>query len=118
VVLSDWNGDGPTAQVSLAVFVNRLVNWIWAGSVLMLLGTVITLWRAPEPTRLSASAPVLGGAVGVGAADRYISFWCSLARADALDDGVRRLGLQLQCAVREGEMWLIRRQDWLLIRAR
>ena len=67
VVLSDWNGDGPTAQVSLAVFVNPLVSWIWAGGVLLVLGTLITLWRAPVPSRLRASAPVPRGAVGVGA---------------------------------------------------
>jgi cytochrome c-type biogenesis protein CcmF len=67
VVLSDWNGDGPTAQVSLAVFVNPLVSWIWAGGVLLLLGTLITLWRAPVPSRLRASIPVPPGAVGVGA---------------------------------------------------
>jgi cytochrome c-type biogenesis protein CcmF len=65
VVLSDWNGDGPTAQVSLAVFVNPLVSWIWAGGVLLLLGTLITLWPAPVPSRLRASAPVPRGAVGV-----------------------------------------------------
>jgi cytochrome c-type biogenesis protein CcmF len=67
VVLSDWNGDGPTAQVSLAVFVNPLVSWIWAGGVLLLLGTLITLRRAPVPSRLRASIPVPPGAVGVGA---------------------------------------------------
>jgi cytochrome c-type biogenesis protein CcmF len=67
VVLSDWKGDGPTAQVSLAVFVNPLVSWIWAGGVLLLLGTLITLWPAPQTSRQRASAPVPSGALGVSA---------------------------------------------------
>ncbi len=63
VVLSDWTGDGPTAQVSLAIFVNPLVSWIWAGGVLLLLGTVITLWPAAAPSRQRVTAP--SGALGV-----------------------------------------------------
>ena len=47
MVLGGWDGDGPTANVSLAVFVNPLVSWIWAGGVLLLLGTLVTLWPAP-----------------------------------------------------------------------
>jgi cytochrome c-type biogenesis protein CcmF len=66
VVLGDWNGDGPTAQVSLAVFVNPLVSWIWAGGVLLLFGTLVTLWPAPTPSRQRALATVPRGAVGVG----------------------------------------------------
>ncbi len=46
VVLGGWEGDGPTARVSLAVFVNPLVSWIWTGGVLLLLGTLVTLWPA------------------------------------------------------------------------
>jgi cytochrome c-type biogenesis protein CcmF len=64
VVLSDWQGDGPTATLSLALFVNPLVSWIWAGGVLLLLGTVIALWPAPEPSRQRAVAPARG-ALGV-----------------------------------------------------
>ena len=64
VVLSDWQGDGPTATVSLAVFVNPLVSWIWAGGVLLLLGTLVTLWPAAVPSRQRAVAPARG-ALGV-----------------------------------------------------
>ena len=53
--VAGWDGDGPTARVSLAVFVNPLVSWIWAGGVLLLLGTVVTMWPAPMPTRLRSS---------------------------------------------------------------
>jgi cytochrome c-type biogenesis protein CcmF len=64
VVLSDWQGDGPTATVSLALFVNPLVSWIWAGGVLLLVGTLIALWPAPAPSRQRAVAPARG-ALGV-----------------------------------------------------
>jgi cytochrome c-type biogenesis protein CcmF len=57
VVLSDWSGDGPTAQVNVAVFVNPLVNWIWAGGVLLLLGTVISMWPAAAPSRQRVVVP-------------------------------------------------------------
>src|SRR5579864_2893742 len=66
VVLSDWTGDGPTAQVSLAIFVNPLVSWIWAGGVLLLLGTVVIMWPAAMPVRQRAIAPA-GGTVGIRA---------------------------------------------------
>jgi cytochrome c-type biogenesis protein CcmF len=64
VVLSDWQGDGPSATISLAIFVNPLVSWIWAGGVLLLLGTLITLWPAPAPSRQRVVAPTRG-ALGV-----------------------------------------------------
>jgi cytochrome c-type biogenesis protein CcmF len=65
VVLGDWVGDGPTAQVSLAVFVNPMVSWIWAGGVLLLLGTLVTLWPAAVPSRQRVTASVPRGTVGV-----------------------------------------------------
>jgi cytochrome c-type biogenesis protein CcmF len=64
VVLSDWQGDGPTATVSLAIFVNPLVSWIWAGGLLLLLGTLVTFWPAASPLRQRAVAPARG-ALGV-----------------------------------------------------
>ena len=64
VVLGDWSGDGPTARVSLAVFVNPLVSWIWAGGLLLLLGTLVTMWPAAAPSRQAVVAPLPRGAVG------------------------------------------------------
>jgi cytochrome c-type biogenesis protein CcmF len=60
VVLTDWQGDGPGATVSLAVFVNPLVSWIWAGGVLLLLGTIVTMWPAAVPSRQRVVAPARG----------------------------------------------------------
>jgi cytochrome c-type biogenesis protein CcmF len=66
VVLSDWQGDGPTATVSLAIFVNPLVSWIWAGGLLLLLGTIVTLWPAAAPSRQRVVVSARG-ALGVEA---------------------------------------------------
>ena len=65
VVLAGWDGDGPNAKVSLAVFINPLVSWIWAGGVLLLLGTLVTMWPAAVPARERVTAPLPRGAVGV-----------------------------------------------------
>jgi cytochrome c-type biogenesis protein CcmF len=43
VVLAGWDGEEGNARLSLAVFVNPLVSWIWTGGLLVLLGTVISL---------------------------------------------------------------------------
>jgi cytochrome c-type biogenesis protein CcmF len=64
VVLGGWTGDGSTATVSLAIFINPLVSWIWTGGVLLLLGTLISLWPAPAPSRRRSTVP-LGARVGV-----------------------------------------------------
>ncbi|MBV9543226.1 MAG: cytochrome c biogenesis protein CcsA, partial [Chloroflexi bacterium] len=63
VVLAGWNGDGSSAQVSLAVFVNPLVSWIWTGGLLLLLGTIVTMWPAPVPVARRATIP-RGATVG------------------------------------------------------
>jgi cytochrome c-type biogenesis protein CcmF len=65
VVLSGWDGDGSSARVSLSVFVNPMVSWIWLGGVVLLLGTVVSLWAAPQPSLRRAPAAVPEGAVGV-----------------------------------------------------
>jgi cytochrome c-type biogenesis protein CcmF len=66
VVLGGWDGDGPTARVSLAIFVNPLVSWIWSGGLLLLLGTIVTMWPAPVAMARRAAAPSRG-AVGATA---------------------------------------------------
>ncbi|MDQ6670827.1 MAG: cytochrome c biogenesis protein CcsA [Chloroflexota bacterium] len=64
VVLGGWEGDGATARVSVAVFVNPLVSWIWAGGVLLLLGTLVTLWPAAAVSPRRVTATVARGVVG------------------------------------------------------
>jgi cytochrome c-type biogenesis protein CcmF len=55
VVLEGWDGVGSNARVSLSVFVNPMVSWIWFGGLVLLFGTFVSLWPAPQ----QASSKVL-----------------------------------------------------------
>ncbi|MCS6772919.1 MAG: heme lyase CcmF/NrfE family subunit [Anaerolineae bacterium] len=46
VLLSGWERNGAIA--SFHVYINPLINWIWIGSVVMILGFLVAYWRAPE----------------------------------------------------------------------
>jgi cytochrome c-type biogenesis protein CcmF len=54
VVLAGWQPDG---SVSLFVFVNPLVTWLWVGGMVFILGGLITLWPEGEPARAPAVEP-------------------------------------------------------------
>lgn len=64
VVLAAWDGDGPSARVSLSVFINPMVGWIWLGGLVLLLGTCVSLWSAPQPSPRRATSRVPEAAVG------------------------------------------------------
>ena len=49
VILIGWDEDGTTA---FKVLVNPLVNWIWIGGVVFVLGGLIAFW--PDRRRLPA----------------------------------------------------------------
>ncbi len=53
-------GAGSDGRAVIQVFVNPLVNWIWLGGFVMLLGTGIALMpnRAAAPARAAAAAPL------------------------------------------------------------
>jgi len=65
VVLASWDGDGPNARVSLSLFVNPMVSWIWLGGLVLLAGTFVSLWSAPQPSARRAPSRVPEGAVGL-----------------------------------------------------
>ncbi len=65
VVLSGWDGEEGAARVSVAVFVNPLVSWIWTGGLLLLIGALISLWPAVQPATRTAPARAPLGALGV-----------------------------------------------------
>ena len=56
VVLEGWDGDGADARVSLSVFINPMVSWIWLGGLVLLLGTFVSLWPAPRRARVGVLA--------------------------------------------------------------
>lgn len=43
VMLLDWNNDGTSA--TFKIYVNSLINWVWIGGIVMILGTLIATWN-------------------------------------------------------------------------
>jgi cytochrome c-type biogenesis protein CcmF len=60
VVLAGWDQDG---SASFLIFVNPMVSWLWAGGVILLFGTVITLWPERRASLQPAYRPAGGLAV-------------------------------------------------------
>ena len=58
VVLAGWEPDG---SASFLIFVNPMVSWLWAGGVILLLGSVISLW----PERRTSFAPAYRSVSGL-----------------------------------------------------
>lgn len=46
VIIAGWEGDGETA--TFKAYINPLVNWLWLGGFVFVLGTLVALWPAPE----------------------------------------------------------------------
>ena len=46
VLLVGWDNGGQTA--TFKVYVNSLINWVWIGGFMMILGTIIAAWSATE----------------------------------------------------------------------
>ena len=42
IMLLDWQDDGRSA--TFKIYINSLINWVWAGGVIMMLGTLIAAW--------------------------------------------------------------------------
>lgn len=45
VIIAGWEGDGETA--TFKAYINPLVNWLWLGGLVFVLGTLVALWPAP-----------------------------------------------------------------------
>jgi cytochrome c-type biogenesis protein CcmF len=60
VILGGWENGGATA--SFQVYINPLINWIWVGGVVMILGFLIAFWKLePAPATKPAPAPRVVG---------------------------------------------------------
>ena len=51
VLLVGWDENGTSAPFK--IYVNPLINWVWIGGIVMILGTVIAIWS--NPTRREAT---------------------------------------------------------------
>ena len=63
VILAGWEGQGETA--TFKAYVNPLVNWLWIGGFVFIIGTAIAAWPTPQKTRrrVAAKAKIPGAAV-------------------------------------------------------
>ncbi len=57
VVLDRWQDDG---TVSLRVYINPLVIWIWVGAVVFVLGTLTLFWPQPVPAMVRVTRTLPG----------------------------------------------------------
>ncbi len=62
VLLAGWENNGATA--SFQVYVNPLINWLWVGGMIVMLGFFVAFWPPGEkaPSPVPASARRMAGA--------------------------------------------------------
>lgn len=60
VILAGWEGTGQTA--TFKAYINPLVNWLWIGGFVFIIGTLIAAWPNPQDQRrrVAAQANVKG----------------------------------------------------------
>jgi cytochrome c-type biogenesis protein CcmF len=68
ILLVDWEPVS-SSGATFKVYVNPLVNWLWLGSLLFLVGIVIAAWPEKEVERVAAKAKVRNAAKQPSAAD-------------------------------------------------
>ena len=60
-----WEGD----RVTFRVYHNPLINFVWWGSFLLVIGTLVAAWPDPEPVRVRQARTVPSNRVLAGAGD-------------------------------------------------
>ncbi|MFQ5578902.1 MAG: heme lyase CcmF/NrfE family subunit, partial [Anaerolineae bacterium] len=53
VIVAGWEPEGSSA--TFKAFINPLINWLWLGGIVMVLGTIVAAWPAPQPARRAAA---------------------------------------------------------------
>ena len=62
IILVDWQPIS-TQRATFKLFRNPLVNWLWIGSVVLIIGTVVAAWPHPETQELKQSSAMVRKAV-------------------------------------------------------
>jgi cytochrome c-type biogenesis protein CcmF len=68
ILLVSWEPASATAA-TFKIFVNPLVNWLWMGSLLFLIGIVIAAWPDKDPERVTVPSETGRRVRSPGAAD-------------------------------------------------
>ncbi len=55
VLLVNWEGTSDSAA-TFRLFINPLINWIWAGAIIFVLGTLVAAWPDPAEEKIVAAA--------------------------------------------------------------
>ncbi len=58
-ILAGWQGSGSTATFKL--YLNPLINWLWLGGFVFILGTLVAAWSDVEAERRAAGRQVVAG---------------------------------------------------------
>jgi cytochrome c-type biogenesis protein CcmF len=61
--IEHWDGN----TVTFRVYWNPLINFVWGGGIVLILGTLVALWPSPEPSQSRRRVSVPSGVSGVGA---------------------------------------------------
>jgi cytochrome c-type biogenesis protein CcmF len=63
VILAGWEGTGETA--SFKAYINPLVNWLWIGGFVFILGTAVAAWPTGQERRerVTSKSKIPGAAV-------------------------------------------------------
>ena len=64
VILAGWEGTGQTA--TFKAYINPLVNWLWIGGFVFILGTIVAAWPT-EQERQTSSVKIKSKAPGATA---------------------------------------------------
>jgi cytochrome c-type biogenesis protein CcmF len=54
IIIGGWENNGETA--TFKVYINPLVNWIWLGGIVMMLGSLVAAWPTPQERTVSVSS--------------------------------------------------------------
>jgi cytochrome c-type biogenesis protein CcmF len=68
VILIDWQPTSATGA-TFKVYVNPLVNWLWIGALVFLVGILVAAWPRPEMVTVRAAQTVVAEAAHTGAGD-------------------------------------------------
>ena len=59
VILAGWESAGRTA--TFKIYLNPLINWLWLGGLVFVLGTLIAVWPDIEAERRAVARQILSG---------------------------------------------------------
>lgn len=102
VILSAWEGQGETA--TFQVYINPLINWIWVGGVVMLIGFFAAFWnheKATEPKANKSATTIGRGLVAIIVVMFVMTCFALPSAAQSVDpntdDATYKLAKQLNC---------------------